>query len=117
MFWRSAAWIPARDPPLRRRKQIWYFDFARVERGTEPLSPQELEVREHLTHEMEDHLLTTLDLEAALQALTPRQRECCLLFAEGKTEREVAQELGLSRGNIHAYLEAARKKLKKILAP
>jgi len=102
---------------VRRRKQIWYFDLERIEQGTAPLSPTELEVRERLAYEQKEQLVSKLDLEAALHALTPKQHAAFLLFADGHTEREIAEQLGLSRGNVHAYLEAARKKLKKILAP
>ncbi len=100
-----------------RRKRVRYFDLRKIEQGTEPLSPTEQEVRERLAFEQKEQLLSKLDLEAALQALTPKQKVAFLLFADGHTEREIAQQLGLSRGNVHAYLEAARKKLKKILAP
>ena len=100
-----------------RRKRVRYFDLAKIERGTEPLSPTEQEVRDRLAFEQKEQILSKLDLEAALQALTPKQKAAFLLFADGHTEREIAEQLGLSRGNVHAYLEAARKKLKKILAP
>ncbi|MDP3723940.1 MAG: sigma-70 family RNA polymerase sigma factor [Candidatus Omnitrophota bacterium] len=102
---------------MRRRKRLRFFDLKKIEQGTEPLSPTELEVREGLAYELKEQLVSKLDLEAALQTLTPKQKAAFLLFADGHTEREIAQQLGLSRGNVHAYLEAARKKLKKILAP
>ncbi len=100
-----------------RRKRVRYFDLRKIEQGTEPLSPSEQEVQERLAFEQKEQILSKLDLETALQALTPKQKAAFLLFADGHTEREIAEQLGLSRGNVHAYLEAARKKLKKILAP
>ena len=100
-----------------RRKRVRYFDLRKIEQGTEPLSPSEQEVQERLAFEQKEQILSKLDLETALQALTPKQKAAFLLFADGHTEREIAAQLGLSRGNVHAYLEAARKKLKKILAP
>ena len=109
----SAVRIPTQDPPLRKR--VRFFDLHKIEQGTEPLSPTELEVRERLTHEPHEQLFAKLDLEAALTTLTEKQKACFLLFAEGYTEREIASRIGTSPGNIHTYLNAARKKLKKIL--
>ena len=102
---------------MRHRKQIYYYDLARIEQGRDALSPAEQDVQERLAVEGEEQLVAKLDLEAALNVLTPRQKTCVVLCAEGYTEREIAAELRLSRGNVHAYLDAARKKLKKILAP
>ena len=100
---------------MRRRKQIWYFDFERIEQGTAPLSPHELEVREQLTHEVEDQLLTKLDLEAAMKTLTPRQQAAFLMFADGHTEAEIASHLKVSQPAVHQLLAKARTHLKKIL--
>jgi len=100
---------------VRRRKQIWYFDLERIEQGTAPLSPVEREVREQLAQEAEEQLLTKLDLETALQALTPRQQAAFLLFADGHTEAEIAKQLGISQPAVHQLLAKARARLKKIL--
>jgi RNA polymerase sigma factor (sigma-70 family) len=100
---------------VRRRKRLRYFDLHKIEQGTEPLSPTEREVREQLTYEFKEQLLAKLDLEAALQVLTPKQKAAFLLFAEGYTEREIARQLGLSRPTVQLHLIAARKKLRKIL--
>ena len=100
---------------MRRRKQIWYFDLERIEQGTAPLSPVEREVREQLAHEAEEQLLTTLDLEAALQALTPKQKAAFLLFADGHTEAEIAAHLHISPPAVHHLLIKAKTRLKKIL--
>ena len=100
---------------MRRRKRLRYFDLHKIEQGTQPLSPTELEVRERLSHEIKDQLFSKLDLEAALAVLTPKQKACFLLYAEGKTYREIAQELSLSLPTIQQHITAARRKLKKIL--
>ena len=100
---------------MRRRKRLRYFDLHKIEQGTQPLSPTELEVRERLSHEIKDQLVSKLDLEAALAVLTPKQKAAFLLFAEGKTYREIAQELSLSLPTVQQHITAARKKLKKIL--
>ena len=38
-----------------------------------------------------------------MSKLTPRQREITELIAQGKTEREVAQSLGISRHTVKAH--------------
>ena len=100
---------------MRRRKRLRFFDLEKIEQGREPLSPTELEVRERLAHAPQDQLLAKLDLEAALTVLTPKQKACFLLYAEGKTYREIAQDLSLSLPTVQQHITAARKKLKKIL--
>jgi DNA-binding CsgD family transcriptional regulator len=44
-------------------------------------------------------------------ALSPRERECLLWIAEGKTYWETAVILGLSEHTVRCYLESARHKL------
>jgi len=100
-----------------RRKRVRYFDLRKIEQGAEPLSPSEQEVQERFAYEIKEQLFSKLDLEAALQVLTPKQKACFLLYADGHTEREIAAQVGTSPGNVHTYLEAAKKKLKKILTP
>ena len=100
---------------MRRRKRLRFFNLEKIEQGREPLSPTELEVREHLAYEQKEQLVSKLDLEAALSALTPKQKACFLLYAEGKTYREIAQELSLSLPTIQQHVTAAKKKLRKVL--
>ena len=102
---------------MRRRKRLRFFDLRKIEQGTEPLSPTELEVRERLAYEQKEQLVSKLDLEAALQVLTPKQKAAFLLFADGKSYREIAQELGVSFPRVQQYIAAARNKLRKRLAP
>jgi RNA polymerase sigma factor (sigma-70 family) len=45
--------------------------------------------------------------EAALAALTPRQRQVALLAAEGRTNREIARELWLSPETVKTHLRRA----------
>ncbi|MCW3835017.1 autoinducer binding domain-containing protein [Sphingomonas canadensis] len=45
---------------------------------------------------------------AAHEPLSPRQRECVLLVAQGKSDWEIAQILGLSEETVTKYLNAAR---------
>ena len=43
-------------------------------------------------------------------ALSPRQIECIALVAQGKSDWECAQILGLGRDTVHEYVEAARRR-------
>ena len=70
-------------------------------------------MRERLVYEFKEQLIAKVDLEAALNVLTPKQKACFLLYAEGYTECEIATQIGTSPGNISTYLKAAKKKLKK----
>jgi len=42
--------------------------------------------------------------------LTPRQVDCVTLIAQGKTDWEAAQVLGLSRETVHQHIETARQR-------
>jgi DNA-binding CsgD family transcriptional regulator len=42
--------------------------------------------------------------------LSPRQVECIALVAQGKSDWEIGQILGLSRDTVHEYVESARKR-------
>lgn len=88
----------------------------KIEQGTEPLSPTEQDVRERLAYEQKAQIFAKLDLEAALQALTPKQKTCFLLYTEGKTYREIAAERGLSLPAVQQHITLAKRKLKKILS-
>jgi DNA-binding CsgD family transcriptional regulator len=46
----------------------------------------------------------------ACVALSPRQIECLALVAQGKSDWEIGQILGLSRDTVHEYVEAARRR-------
>jgi LuxR family transcriptional activator of conjugal transfer of Ti plasmids len=44
-------------------------------------------------------------------ALSPRERECLLWIARGKTYREAATITGIAYGTVKTYLDLARHKL------
>ena len=44
------------------------------------------------------------------RALTVRQRDCLLLVARGKSDREIAAALGISNQTVHKHVEAAKKR-------
>ena len=100
---------------MRRRKRLRFFDLEKIEQGREPLSPTELEVREGLAYDLKEQLVSKLDLEAALHTLTPRQKAAFLLFADGHTEAEIAQALGVSPQAAHQLISKAKAALRKIL--
>lgn len=55
-------------------------------------------------------------LYAALQGLTDKQRAVLLLYIEeGKSFREIGEELGIHKDTIKEHYHAAIKKLKKFL--
>ena len=72
-------------------------------------------MRERLSIEPQEQLVTKLDLKAALQTLTPKQRACMLLYADGHTEAEIASQIGISQPAAHQLLAKAKTHLKKIL--
>ncbi|SEJ81217.1 regulatory protein, luxR family [Sphingobium sp. AP50] len=43
-------------------------------------------------------------------ALSPRQIDCLQLVAQGKSDWEIGQILGLSKDTVHEYIEGARKR-------
>jgi DNA-binding CsgD family transcriptional regulator len=74
-------------------------------------------------HFMRDFQLLALHMHQAIlrieggrtreyPALSPRERECLLWVAEGKTYWETAMILGLSEHTVRCYLESARHKLR-----
>lgn len=55
-------------------------------------------------------LLETDALANVPVPLSPRQIDCIALVAQGKSDWEIAQILGLSRDTVHEYVEAARRR-------
>lgn len=49
-------------------------------------------------------------VEPVKTALSPRQIECISLVAQGKSDWEIGQILGLSKDTVHEYIEGARKR-------
>ena len=47
----------------------------------------------------------------ALSRLTPRQREVLSLMAEGKSNKEIAKELGLAAGTVKIHVSSIFKAL------
>jgi LuxR family transcriptional activator of conjugal transfer of Ti plasmids len=53
----------------------------------------------------------TVALPTLVNALTPRERECLLWAARGKTYAEIAMITGLAFGTVKTHLDGARFKL------
>ncbi len=50
-------------------------------------------------------------LDPVAGTLTPRQLQCAKLIAEGKSDREIAQRLGLSEATVNRHVELAKESL------
>jgi LuxR family quorum sensing-dependent transcriptional regulator len=44
--------------------------------------------------------------------LTPRERDCLAFAAEGKSDWDIAQILGIAQSTVHAHVENAKRKLR-----
>jgi len=42
--------------------------------------------------------------------LTPRQRDCVVLVAQGKSDWEIGQLLGISESTVHKHIEDAKRR-------
>ena len=86
------------------------FTVARSETG-EVNDEEKVAVRAIGTIALEQsRRLLHLDTRPKIKPLTARQRECTALVAQGKTDWEIGQIIGISRDTVHEYIEAARKK-------
>ena len=43
------------------------------------------------------------------RTLTTRQRDCLVLVARGKSDRQIGEVLGISDQTVHKHIEAAKK--------
>lgn len=51
-----------------------------------------------------------LRMRRSRRTLTSRQRDCLVLVARGKSDREIGAELGISDQTVHKHIEAAKKR-------
>ena len=58
-----------------------------------------------MTHRQTDKLDDYMDLAQALTALTPKQRRAALLYAQGFTQNEIGEMMGVDQSNISRLLE------------
>lgn len=81
--------------------------------GYEAASDMDIEV---FVEEKEQKAATTAAINAAISKLTERQRLVvrCIYF-EGKSQKELAEELGVTPASVSSALRAALRKLRKLL--
>lgn len=71
--------------------------------------PEELQETERELTEEEKELITDI-----LLALSPRERECYLLYHVNQlTYKEIHEELKISRASVQTYIDRARAKIKE----
>jgi len=58
-----------------------------------------------MTDRPTDKLDEYMDLESALAALTPKQRRAALLYAQGYTQAEIGEMMGVDQSNVCRLLE------------
>lgn len=57
-----------------------------------------------------------VDLLAALEKLTPRQRQAVELFAQGYTQEEIGQALGIKQPSVLRLIRRAAAKMRRLCA-
>ena len=77
------------------------------------MAPSEREVAQRAIADPRKDLILRLDLEAALERLTARQRQAIQLVMEGYTECEIAEEMGVSQPAVFKLVAKARFALRK----
>ncbi len=84
------------------------------ESGFEPMSDEASPEERYIEKEL--HKILQKRIRKAMDKLTERQKTVIYkTFWEDKTLREIGAELGIDFKTVHEILEAAKKKMKKIL--
>lgn len=76
----------------------------------QPLPVDALLAAECVAHSASAVAMRLVGPDAWRARLTPRQRECVALMAQGKTDWEIGRILGLSEESVTKYLNAARRR-------
>lgn len=93
----AVGWIRKDSDPVELLRLV-----GRAAEGKTALSGEmALRVADSLRRDPQDRAF-----EAALGSLSPRQREVVALIAEGRTNREIADELFISEGTVKNYVTA-----------
>lgn len=58
-----------------------------------------------MTYRPTEKLDEYMDLESALAALTPKQRRAALLYAQGYTQAEIGEMMGMTQRGVGKLLE------------
>ncbi len=117
-FYRAGA---AHESESHRRNSLYRIatNLARDHRRRErrhPDVPLPDQVNDHRSDGTARRVEHHTDLTRALANLTPSQREMLwLAYAQGSSHEEIAEGLGVKRGNVKALLYRARQKLAGLL--
>ena len=96
--------VPVHD----RGTLIWYVAFA----GLRPdLSPASVAMMSCATHAGYARFRELMDSTAPHSPLTPRESECLMLVAQGKTDEEIAAALEISTRTVRFHVGNAKSKL------
>lgn len=98
--------VPCHGP--ENRVGVISFGFERLD-----LSRQEMlsiALAASVAHERMARLSPTVPT-AALTRLTPRERDCLAFVAEGLSDADIGEKLGISQTTAHAHVEGAKRKL------
>ena len=63
----------------------------------------------------EDEIITSVDLQASLQKLTPTEKEIILLFNKGYSVREIEEMINLPSSTVQDIKQRAIAKLKEMM--
>lgn len=63
------------------------------------------------SHYVHERMLELTPPSIVAIRLTPRERDCLAFVAEGKSDWDIAQILGLSQSTVHAHVENAKRRL------
>lgn len=85
------------------------FSAAR-ENDTRTSETEKIALRAIATTALDQARRLVADANESCPTLGPRQLECTRLVAQGKTDWEMGQILGVSRDTVHEYVETARKR-------
>lgn len=117
-------YLAMRDGPVIENPRAWIFRVAHNmglnvragERRMEPLPEIEPPATQSRTPEEElADKQRQQRLQAAVAELSPQQRQCLHLRAEGLRYHEIAEALGVSSSTVNEFVRRAVRKLKKVV--
>ncbi len=76
------------------------------------LKPRERRAVELASFALLDRMMAFLPTpESGIPALSPRERDCLALVAEGHADAAIGEKLGITEATAHFYIEKAKRKL------
>jgi RNA polymerase sigma-70 factor (ECF subfamily) len=96
---------------IRRSRKFTFFSLSvQTDQDENDLSYEDL-----LGNSFQEQLILNLELEKALKKIKPQRLALFLLFVEGFTYQELANQTGLPLGSIKSRLYRIRRELREIL--